>query len=127
MAGKAAAAEAPPVADAVVRHAPLHGAPEVGERLGRQRIDRLGDAALRLRQACDVREDRLVAARRFRGACPAGHSFRQRGVDLDWCRSARGRFLDFPLTDLLAGHGYQSKLSPSPETDEHAASRTTRW
>src|SRR3984893_61494 len=30
MAGKAAAAEAPPVADAVVRHTPLHGASEVG-------------------------------------------------------------------------------------------------
>jgi hypothetical protein len=31
-------------------------------------IDRFGDAPLRLRQACDVCEDRLVADRRFRGA-----------------------------------------------------------
>jgi hypothetical protein len=40
--GKAAAAEALAVADAVVRHAPLHGALEVGHSLGHQGIDGFG-------------------------------------------------------------------------------------
>lgn len=48
MADEAAGAEAPPVAYGVVRHALLHGALEVGRRLGNQGIDRFGDAALRL-------------------------------------------------------------------------------
>ena len=65
---EAAAAEAPPVADAVVRHSPLHGALETGQRLGRQRVDGLSDAPLRLRQAGDVREDWLVPDGRLRGA-----------------------------------------------------------
>ncbi|MFE4542301.1 hypothetical protein [Arthrobacter sp. NPDC056727] len=37
--------------DTFEQHAPLHGAPEARQRLGRRRIDRFGDAPLRLRQA----------------------------------------------------------------------------
>ena len=62
MAREAAAAEAPPVTDAVVGHSPLHGPLEAGEGFGRQGVDRFGDAALGLREAADIGEDRLLAA-----------------------------------------------------------------
>ena len=78
VAGEAAAREAPAVADAIPRHAPLHGALQARQRLGRQGIDAFGDGALRLRQAADVGKDRLVADRGLRGACPASHGGRQR-------------------------------------------------
>ena len=108
MAGEAAATEAPAVADAIVRHAPLHGALQAGQRPGRQGIDTFGDAALRLRQAGDVGEDRLVADRCLRGACPAGHGFRQRRGDFALCRRALGRFSGRGLGSLVGlagGHG----------------------
>ena len=92
VAGEAAATEAPAVADAIVRHAPFHGSLQAGQRPGRQGIDTFGDAALRLRQAGDVGEDRLVADRRLRGACPAGHGLRQRRGDFALCLRALGRF-----------------------------------
>jgi hypothetical protein len=76
MAREAAAAEAPPVTDAVVGHSPLHGPLEAGEGLGRQGVDRFGDAALRLREAVDIGEDRLVADSGLRGARPAGSGTR---------------------------------------------------
>ena len=63
MAGEAAAGEAPAVAHAIPRHAPLHGALQARQRLGCQGIDAFGDGALRLRQAADVGKDRLVAER----------------------------------------------------------------
>ena len=89
VAGEAAAREAPAVADAIPRHAPLHGALEARQRLGRQGIDAFGDRALRLRQAADVGKDRLVADRGLRRACPASHGGRQRGEDV----AVRGRSL----------------------------------
>ena len=67
VAGEAAAAEAPAVADAIVRHAPLHGALQAGQRLGRQGIDTFGDAALRLRQAGDVGKTGLSPTAAFAG------------------------------------------------------------
>ena len=78
MAGEATAREAPAVADAIPRHAPLHGALQGRQRLGRQGIDAFGDGTLRLRQAADVGKDGLVADRGLRGACPASHGDRQR-------------------------------------------------
>src|SRR3954454_6535436 len=73
MAREAAAAEAPPVPDAVVGHSPLHGPLQAGEGLGRQGVDRFGDAALRLREAAEVGEDRFVADGGLCGTRPAGH------------------------------------------------------
>ena len=108
VAGEAAATEAPAVADAIVRHAPFHGALQAGQRPGRQGIDTFGDAALRLRQAGDVGEDRLVADRRLRGACPAGHGFRQRRGDFALCLRALGRLSGRGLGSLVClagGHG----------------------
>src|SRR5262245_6947180 len=64
---EAAATEAPAITDAIVRHAPLRGALQAGQRFGRQGIDSFGDAALRLRQAGDVSEDRLVTIRCLAG------------------------------------------------------------
>lgn len=55
VAGEAAAAEAPAVADAIPRHSSLHGALQVRQRLGRQGID-----ALRRRQSADVGKNQLV-------------------------------------------------------------------
>src|SRR5262249_40354742 len=67
-----AATEAPAIADPIVRHSPLHGALEARERLGREGIDAFGDAALWLRQAGDVGEDRLVTGCGLRRAGFAG-------------------------------------------------------
>ena len=78
VAGESATREAPAVADAIPRHAPFHAALEGRQRLGRQGIDTFGDGALRLRQAADVGEDRLVAHRGLRGTCSASHGNRQR-------------------------------------------------
>src|SRR4029453_2924328 len=85
VASEATAAEAPAVADAVIRHAPFHGTLEARQCPRGQRIDGFGDATLWLRKAGDVGEDGLVANCRLRGACPASHGFRQRegsGVDM---------------------------------------------
>src|SRR5690606_35711668 len=96
-------AEAPPVADAVVRHAPLDGAFEVRQCLRGERVDRLGDASLRLRQARDVGEDRRVADRGLRGARPAGHSLLER-EGLRLCRRARAWFPVFAPAAFAVGH-----------------------
>ena len=73
VASEAAAAEAPPVTHAVVRHAPLHGSLKVRKCPGSEGIYCLSDAALRLREARDVGEDGLIANGRFRRTCFAGH------------------------------------------------------
>ena len=55
--------EAPGSAHSEVRHPPLHRTLEVRQRLGSQRVDSLGDTALRLRQAGDIGEHGHVALR----------------------------------------------------------------
>ena len=76
--GETAAAEAPPLADSVIRHAPLDGSLKVGQRLGGKRVHSLGDVPLRLRKAREVGKDRFVSDRRLCRTCPAGHGLRQR-------------------------------------------------
>jgi len=47
--GEAAEAEAPPLADSVIRDAALHSSLNVGQRLGSQRVYCLDDVTLQLR------------------------------------------------------------------------------
>jgi len=120
VADEAAAVEAPAVANAIPGHSPLHGALQGRQRPGRQGIDAFGDAALRLRQAADVGEHRLVPFLGLRGACPARHGDQQRRGD-DWRGLAFAGFacLRLRLTDR-AGHWFSSRLA-ARLLDDHRA------
>jgi hypothetical protein len=69
----------------------------------RQGIDALGDAALRLRQAGDVREHGLVAFRGLRGACLARQGDQQ--VVAVLASSVLARILDDFMTVPLSRPG----------------------
>src|SRR3954447_11708333 len=109
---ESAGREAPASAHTVVRHPPLHCTLETWQSIGSQSIDTLGDTALRLRQACDIGEHRLVAFCGLRGACLAGHGHQQLRASFALSVSLQGR-LSHDLTRVARSVSNASNCSPA--------------